>query len=129
MHLTRHILTVTMRGRQKRNGAREARGGVERRRLLMEWMRAARGPVSGGELARKLRVSRQCLVQDVAILRAGGEEILSTPQGYRLPSVSAHAQRAIVACQHPPERTEEELNILVDEGSSSILCTASCADR
>jgi hypothetical protein len=56
------------------------------------------------------------VVQDVAILRASGEEILATPTGYRLPVESARAHRAILACKHPPERTEEELLILLDHG-------------
>jgi transcriptional regulator of NAD metabolism len=79
-------------------------------------MRAHRSPVHGDELARRFRVSRQCLVQDVAILRAGGYEILGTPRGYRLPDAATHAHRTILACKHPPERTEEELNILADHG-------------
>jgi hypothetical protein len=79
-------------------------------------MRSQRRPVPGAELARRLRVSRQCLVQDVAMLRASGEEILSTPQGYRLPTARSVGHRAVLACQHPPERTEEELQILVDNG-------------
>lgn len=79
-------------------------------------MRTHSGPVPGAELARRLRVSRQCLVQDVAMLRASGEEIISTPQGYRMPGARVAAHRAILACQHPPERTEEELQILVDHG-------------
>ena len=91
--------------------------GAERRRRLTEWMRAQAGPVHGDDLARRFRVSRQCLVQDVAILRAAGVEILSTPQGYRLPPQGkSSAHRATLACRHTPERTEEELNILVDHG-------------
>ena len=70
----------------------------------------------GGEIAKHFRVSRQCLVQDIAILRASGEEILATPTGYRLPADSGRAHRAILACKHPPERTEEELQILLDHG-------------
>jgi transcriptional regulator of NAD metabolism len=91
---------------------------MERRRQIVAWMRAHGAPVRGGELAKRLRVSRQCLVQDIAILRAGGEEIVATPRGYRLPKTSDRhrAHRAILACQHEPERTEEELNILVDHG-------------
>jgi uncharacterized protein len=82
-------------------------------------MRARKGPIPGNELARQFRVSRQCLVQDVAILRAAGEEILSTPQGYRLPGARA-AHGAILACRHTPEQTEEELQILVDHGVKVI---------
>ncbi len=87
-----------------------------RRHGILKWMHAHGGTIHGGELARRFRVSRQCLVQDVAILRAGGEEILATPRGYRLPEDSSHAHRAILACRHQPERTREELEILVDHG-------------
>ena len=105
-------------GRAAAGGAngRPASGGTRRRRIL-EWMRGRSGPVPGTELARHFRVSRQCVVQDIAILRAERNDILSTPQGYRLPAKQApDAHRAVVACQHGPERTEEELNIFVDNG-------------
>jgi uncharacterized protein len=104
----------TAKTRLQRNAG--ARKSTDRQRRLMQWMRAKGRPIHGDELARQFRVSRQCLVQDVAILRARGEEILSTPQGYRLPSAQPAAHRAVIACQHAPERTEEELNVLVDHG-------------
>jgi len=87
-----------------------------RRRGILAWMRSHGKPVRGGELAKRFRVSRQCLVQDVAILRAGGEEIEATPRGYHLPASSKPMHRAILACRHAPERTQEELQILVDHG-------------
>jgi len=87
-----------------------------RRRRIVDWIEAHDGPIQGGELAKRFHVSRQCLVQDVAILRASGVDILATPRGYRLPQGSDHAHRAILACRHAPERTEEELQILVDHG-------------
>ncbi len=96
--------------------ARPASGSTRRRRIL-QWMRQRTGPVPGTELARHFRVSRQCVVQDIAILRAERHDILSTPQGYRLPAKEKpDAHRAVIACQHAPEQTEEELNILVDNG-------------
>lgn len=90
---------------------------AERRREgILAWIRSHGQPIRGGELAKRFRVSRQCLVQDVAILRAGGEQIEATPRGYRLPASAKPGHRAILACKHPPERTQEELNILVDHG-------------
>lgn len=83
---------------------------------MIEWMRHQKRSVTGDELAKHFRVSRQCVVQDIAILRAGGEEIFATPQGYRLPHNASHVQRAILACQHGPEQTGEELQTLVDNG-------------
>jgi transcriptional regulator of NAD metabolism len=88
----------------------------QRRRGIMAWMRGHGRPIRGGELAKRFRVSRQCLVQDVAILRAGGERIEATPRGYHLPVGAKRGHRAILACRHAPERTEEELQILVDHG-------------
>jgi transcriptional regulator of NAD metabolism len=90
--------------------------GDDRRRRIVEWMRANRAPARGGELARRFQVSRQCVVQDMAILRASGKEVLATPRGYRLPEGPALTHQAILACRHEPERTEEELQILVDHG-------------
>jgi uncharacterized protein len=101
----------------RKAGDKRATGAAKRRRRMLEWMRARRAPVPGTELARHLHVSRQCVVQDIAILRASRNDILSTPQGYRLPSTQApSAHRAVIACQHGPERTREELQILVDHG-------------
>lgn len=90
---------------------------AERRRQgILAWMRGHGEPVRGGELAKRFRVSRQCLVQDVAILRACGQEIAATPRGYHLPAAKKIGHRAILACGHAPERTQEELEILVDNG-------------
>ena len=102
-------------GRRSINGRTPA--SSTRRRRILEWMRGQNGPVPGTELARHFRVSRQCVVQDIAILRAERNDILSTPQGYRVPAKQApDAHRAVIACQHGPERTEEELQIFVDNG-------------
>src|SRR6202046_1981403 len=82
----------------------------QRRRGILAWMQSHGEPVRGGELAKRFRVSRQCLVQDVAILRAGGEEIVATPQGYRLPrQPERNHLRAVIACRHPAEHTQEKL--------------------
>jgi uncharacterized protein len=93
--------------------------GADRRRKLWDQIRNHKGVIAGSELARQFGISRQSLVQDVAILRASGKEILSTPQGYRLatvPTTLPKVHRAVLAAQHAPERTEEELHILVDNG-------------
>ena len=83
---------------------------------MLLWIRNQASPVQGGDLARRFRVSRQCVVQDIAILRASGAEILATPSGYRLPQQSSRPFQAILAFRHTPEQTKEELQILVDHG-------------
>jgi transcriptional regulator of NAD metabolism len=88
----------------------------KRRRGIVEWLRAHRTPIAGDEMARHFRVSRQCLVQDIAILRAAGEQVIATPRGYFLPEASPRSTRAVFACRHTPEQTREELEVLVDCG-------------
>lgn len=90
---------------------------MKRRRRILELLRSSGGPVTGSDLAQRLDVSRQVVVQDVAILRAEGHDILATPQGYVMMAKEARVpHRARIAVKHPPERTQEELNTLVDCG-------------
>lgn len=91
--------------------------GVTRRERILTLLRQAGGPVTGAELARRLGVSRQVIVQDIALLRAAGEDIVATPQGYRLgPGGSLGPYRAVLAVSHRPEETADELNTMVDCG-------------
>ena len=59
-------------------------GGEERRARIVELLEKAPSPVSGGALAREMGVSRQVIVQDVALLRADGHDVASTNRGYVL---------------------------------------------
>lgn len=56
--------------------------GKERREQILNILKDSGKPVPGVELARLLQVSRQVIVQDMALLRANGIEILSTNRGY-----------------------------------------------
>ena len=55
--------------------------GNKRRAQIIELLSLAEEPVSGAALARKLGVSRQVIVQDIALLRATNKDILSTARG------------------------------------------------
>jgi transcriptional regulator of NAD metabolism len=87
----------------------------QRRSRLVEILRRATQPVTGSALSKRLRVSRQVIVNDVAILRAGGEPIVGSPQGYLMTGSSAEAI-AMIAVRHDPSQTEQELQALVDHG-------------
>lgn len=94
-------------------------GGVNghyRRRELVRRVREAEGPVNGSELAQALGVSRQVIVQDVAVLRAAGEEIISTPRGYMLLPAQSEAHRATLVTRHGRHDAVDELSIMVDHG-------------
>lgn len=55
-----------------------------RRASLLDALRSADAPVSGGRLANTLNVSRQIIVQDIALLREAGANIVATTKGYVL---------------------------------------------
>ena len=58
--------------------------GEERRKEILKFIGQSPKPVSGTELAKQFDVSRQVIVQDVALLRAQNQDILSTHRGYVL---------------------------------------------
>lgn len=89
---------------------------MNRRDVILKLLIEASTAITGTELARRLGVSRQVIVQDMALLRAHGHEVLSTPHGYRLPPATDKWVRDVLAVRHPPELTELELNTLVDCG-------------
>lgn len=55
-----------------------------RRASLLDALRSSDAPVSGGQLANTLNVSRQIIVQDIALLREAGANIVATTKGYVL---------------------------------------------
>ena len=90
-----------------------------RRRALAERLSAANGPLSAASLARELSVSRQIIVGDVALLRAGGLDITATPRGYLLPRLPSGIT-CTFACRHRADQMEEELNAMVDQGCTVL---------
>ena len=86
-----------------------------RRKALAARLREAEGPLSAAALARELSVSRQIIVGDVALLRAGGEEVTATPRGYVLDGPRPGIVRT-VACVHSGADMERELTLVVDQG-------------
>ncbi|OLN23478.1 transcription repressor NadR [Domibacillus antri] len=96
---------------------KKKRTGEERRTLLLDWLQNEKRPLTGSELAEKAGVSRQVIVGDITLLKARGNPIMATSQGYiYLEKQTETACERIIACVHPPEKTEEELLLLVDLG-------------
>ena len=89
----------------------------ERRRQLLSLLSGSRRPLSGTELGQHLNATRQTVVQDIALLRARGEPIIATARGYLLAtSIVPNRHRALLPVKHRPEKTEEELSLLLDLG-------------
>lgn len=92
---------------------------ASRRQAILDRLRSADRPVSASALAAGLNVSRQIIVGDIALLRAGGAEISATPRGYVLPRATDGITRTI-ACRHALAQTGQELDILVDNGCTVL---------
>lgn len=86
----------------------------ERRQAILQALNGAGKPLSATALAGQLAVSRQIIVGDVALLRAGGAQIIATARGYVLGQDGE--KRHTVACCHPAEAMGRELELVVDYG-------------
>lgn len=91
--------------------------GSERRNIINRLLNS-RNPISGTELAKTLGVSRQVIVQDIALMRAEDKNILSTNKGYLLysPVDLAGSFRRVFYVRHTTDQVLDELNTIVDQG-------------
>lgn len=102
--------------------------GEERRAAILETIRNSAGPISGTALAKKYQVSRQIIVQDIALLRVANYEIYSTSRGYRLSenqtaeeiSGDTDGVTRVFEVSHTDSQIEDELNIIVDNGGKAL---------
>ena len=92
--------------------------GTERRKKLLNLMRESKTPLSGGALGSATGVSRQVIVQDIALLRTEGHSILATARGYLLEE-PADTMR-LFKVFHDAAATEEELTTIVDLGGCVV---------
>lgn len=88
--------------------------GQERREEIIRQMRENGDPVAGKTLAADFGVSRQVIVQDIALLRAAGYHIISTNRGYVLSRPSSVSR--VLKVHHTDDQVEEELYAVVDLG-------------
>lgn len=89
-----------------------------RRQQILQLLESQPKPVSGTVLAGLFQVSRQVIVQDIALLRAENKNILSTNKGYvlfQIPRTEEMSTR-VFRVLHNTEEVEMELNCIVDNG-------------
>lgn len=93
--------------------------GDERRKRILEILHEETQPISGTELSGILGVSRQIIVQDIALLRATDKNILSTNKGYILfveNFNNNNRKKRTYKVKHKDEEIKDELNTIVDFG-------------
>ena len=88
--------------------------GSDRRQEILKNIKESDRPVSGSKLAKDYDVSRQVIVQDIALLRASGYDIISTNRGYVLEGQTC-AER-VFKVRHTDEQLETELCTIIDLG-------------
>ncbi len=92
--------------------------GSKRREAIIDQIKTSTVPVSGGLLAQLYQVSRQVIVQDIALIRASGFDIISTNRGYILNI--PHVAYRIFKVHHTDEELENELCSIVDLGGCVV---------
>lgn len=92
----------------------------ERREKILSILSDRSAPLTGADLSKITGVSRQVIVQDIAILRAKGLNIIATPQGYLLMRDGSYRMSKVIACCHDKKGMRKELEIIVDNGGKVI---------
>lgn len=93
--------------------------GAERRQEIVRTLREATEPISGSDLGEKFGVSRQAIVQDIALIRAHKYNIVSTYRGYVLEETRDRVGR-VYQVNHSDKDLKDELITIVDLGGSII---------
>ena len=90
----------------------------ERRKAIANLLTIEQKAVSGAALSAEFGVSRQIIVQDITALRSRGYDIISTHNGYLI--LKTPLKERVFKVYHTTERTEEELNLIVDLGGTVV---------
>ena len=90
----------------------------KRREEIERIIKSAKEPISGAEFSEKFGVSRQVIVQDIAIIRASNPDIISTNKGYM--TIVLNGKRRIFKVKHSDEQLEDELTTIVDSGGDIL---------
>lgn len=88
----------------------------KRKKEIMHILNSNNKPISGSFIAKELGVSRQIIVQDIALLRASGLDISSTSRGYIINQPLDHKIKRSFAVSHTTEEILDELCTIVDHG-------------
>lgn len=86
----------------------------DRRNEILSFIGNSQSPISAGLLSEKFAVSRQVIVQDIAILRANGYDVISTNRGYVLGG-ALRAER-VFKCRHSFDEIVDEGNLIIGLG-------------
>lgn len=92
--------------------------GTERREKIIMTIKQSEVPIPAKILAGQFSVSRQVIVQDIALIRAAGYDVISTNRGYILSAPQAVTRTFKVS--HTGDQLEDELCTVVDLGGKVV---------
>lgn len=93
--------------------------GLQRRDNIKKRLLESDEPITGTKLAKLFSVSRQVIVQDIALLRATGTKIISTTNGYIIDEDKKGFTK-LLAVKHTKEQIREELETIIDYGATVV---------
>jgi transcriptional regulator of NAD metabolism len=88
----------------------------ERREYIKKLLAKNSITYKGQFLAEELKVTRQVIVKDIAIIRAEGVNIIATPEGYLIPNEESNYVRRVIALSHSRDDIYNELECIVKFG-------------
>ena len=96
--------------------------GEERREGILQLLQHRPDPISGAALAQHFQVSRQVIVQDIALMRAESIPILSTNKGYIIRSGSVNPQqpKRVFYVRHETDQVLEEFMAVLELGGKIL---------
>lgn len=96
--------------------------GEERRMNILSKLQEADTPLSGTALAKVFHVSRQVIVQDIALMRAENNGILSTNKGYLLRSKKTEntQPKRVFYVRHDTDQVMDEFMTILELGGKIL---------
>ena len=99
---------------------------AQRREEILALLNQADAPIAAKDLAARFGVSRQVIVQDLAVIRASRPNIISTNRGYILQQQETGCLREFKV-RHTPEQAEQLFMVTVDL-NIPVICYGLRAD-
>ncbi len=90
---------------------------LNRRSKIRSLLITSQEPIKGQELAEKFEVTRQIIVKDIAIIRAEGVDVISTPKGYMALKENLNIVKKVIAVNHNRDGVKAELETIVKYGA------------
>ena len=88
----------------------------QRREKIISVLQTSEKPISAASFASEFSVTRQIIVADIALLRAGGYRIRAEHKGYVLEKSDVRAILKRIVVKHEKNEVQDELYTIVDNG-------------